>query len=838
MRSGCLLLVLFSLVLRLGAQGSRSDYERALSVEARTRDTVFRTGIRPQWLTDKSGFWYRVQTGPGTREWVFVSLPEGRREPLFDAAELARALGRELGTNLVPDTLPLEDVAVDSTNGLRTLRFRAGGSSWVTPLPKLEPKKDDRPPSELQPLQGRPTPRRSRTTGGETELTFVNRTGDDVELSWLDDQGVSRPYGRLRPGTERRQHTFAGHVWIGTDREGRTVDAFLATEEPGRAVFLGSSRPKANAERPTERREAKAPGSSPDGRWTAFITNFNLHLRGADGTSRALTTDGTVSNAYVSEVHWSPDSSHVVGRRVQAVPPHIVSWIEALPKGQTQPALRSHSYFKPGDPLPTPRIALFEARTGNRIDPDHALFANPFTEDGDIPIRWSPEGSEFYVDYNQRGHQVYRILAIDRSGKVRTVVEETPRTFVDWTAKTWRQWLDGSGELLWMSERSGWCHLWLVDARTGTVKNAVTGGDWVVRSVEHVDVERRQVWFLAGGIRPGQDPYLLHLCRVGFDGSGLVVLTEGDGTHKVEFSPDRRWFIDTWSRVDQPPVAELRSAEDGRLLTILERGDMSRLLATGWTVPERFAAKGRDGKTDIHGVVIRPSNLDPNRRYPVVEEIYAGPHGAFAPKEFGRATRQHAMAELGFVVVQLDGMGTSQRSKAFQDVSWKNLADSGFPDRRIWIRAAAETRPWMDLGRIGIYGGSAGGQSALRALLDHGDFYKVAVADCGCHDNRVDKIWWNEQWLGWPVDESYRRSSNVEDAGKLNGKLLLIVGEVDTNVDPASTLQVSAALVRADKDFELLVMPSTNHGAAETPYGSRRRMDFLVRHLHGREPRW
>jgi dipeptidyl aminopeptidase/acylaminoacyl peptidase len=290
--------------------------------------------------------------------------------------------------------------------------------------------------------------------------------------------------------------------------------------------------------------------------------------------------------------------------------------------------------------------------------------------------------------------------------------------------------------------------------------------------------------------------------------------------------------------VDQPPVTELRRASDGARVLELERANATALTAAGWTIPERFVALGRDGTTPIYGVLIRPSHFDPTRSYPVVEEIYAGPQAAFAPKEYGRLLRQHAMAELGFIVVQRDGMGTCQRAKAFHDVCWKNLADAGFPDRKAWIRAAAAARPYMDLTRVGLYGGSAGGQNALRGLLDHGDFYSVGVADCGCHDNRMDKIWWNEQWLGWPVDDAYRRSSNVEDAGKLQGHLRLVVGEVDTNVDPASTMQVVNALEKAGKDFDLLVMTGVNHGAAETPYGTRRRMDFLVRHLHHREPRW
>ena len=249
-------------------------------------------------------------------------------------------------------------------------------------------------------------------------------------------------------------------------------------------------------------------------------------------------------------------------------------------------------------------------------------------------------------------------------------------------------------------------------------------------------------------------------------------------------------------------------------------------------------AKGRDGRTDIHGIVIRPSNFDSGKKYPVIEDIYAGPHGFFVPKEWGLGLRQRTLAELGFIVVQIDGMGTNWRSRAFHDVCWKNLRDSGFPDRIAWLKAAAASVcPQMDLTRVGIFGGSAGGQSALAALLHHGDFYRAGVADCGCHDNRMDKIWWNEAWMGWPVGPEYAENSNVTHAAKLTGKLLLTVGELDHNVDPASTMQVVNALIAADKDFEMLVAPGRDHGAGERPYLVRRRMDFFVRHLLGVEPR-
>jgi dipeptidyl aminopeptidase/acylaminoacyl peptidase len=244
-------------------------------------------------------------------------------------------------------------------------------------------------------------------------------------------------------------------------------------------------------------------------------------------------------------------------------------------------------------------------------------------------------------------------------------------------------------------------------------------------------------------------------------------------------------------------------------------------------------ALGRDGITPIYGIIHRPAGFDPDKRYPVIESIYAGPHGAHVPKSFRTTYGQQRLTDLGFIVVQIDGMGTNWRSKAFHDVCWKNLGDAGFPDRIRWIRAAAQRYPYLDIRRVGIYGGSAGGQNALRALLAHGDFYQVAVADCGCHDNRMDKIWWNEQWMGWPVGPHYIEQSNVTQAHRLQGKLLLMVGELDRNVDPASTMQVVKALIKADKDFDMLVIPGAGHGAAGTAYGRRRLQDFFVEHLLG-----
>lgn len=602
------------------------------------------------------------------------------------------------------------------------------------------------------------------------------------------------------------------------------------------------------------RRRTRPPAvtKSPDGKWEVLVRGHNLALRNVErNEEQSLTHDGNPGNSYartaqrarmvemrfdekddespVPEVYWAPDSRRFVAMRTRPGVERMVYLVESSPKDQLQPKLDSYPYAKPGDEIPVRKPHLFELEGRREIRISEDLFLNPWSIEG---VRWRSDSSEFTFLFNERGHQVLRILGVDaQTGEVRKVVEEKSETFVNYSGKFFCDYLDKTGEIIWMSERDGWNHLYLYDAKEGVLKNQITRGDWVVRGVERLDAEARQIYFRAGGIQAGQNPYYVHFCRIDFDGSNLLVLTQGDGTHSVEFSPDRRFLIDTYSRVDSAPITELRCASDGTRVCVLEEADISELRASGWKAPERFAARGRDGETEIYGIIHRPREIDPARKYPVIESIYAGPHDSFVPTAFRGSYTQEKLTKLGFIVVQIDGMGTSNRSKKFHDVCWKNIADAGFPDRILWMKAAAEKYPEMDLTRVGIYGTSAGGQSALGGLLAHGDFYKAGVSDCGCHDNRLDKIWWNEQWMGWPVGPHYDEQSNVTQAHRLQGKLLLMVGELDKNVDPASTMQVVNALIKAGKQFELLVMPGAGHGVARTAYGWKRIEDFFVRTL-------
>jgi hypothetical protein len=571
--------------------------------------------------------------------------------------------------------------------------------------------------------------------------------------------------------------------------------------------------------------------NSPDGKWTALIKEYNVYVGNDNGEEIQLSTDGIEGNSF-GMLSWSPDSKIIIASKIIPGEPKPVYLIESSPPGGGRAKLRTRLYPLPGDKYTSYELWIFDfaSRKGTKVDTARIDFYGPAN------IRWMDEGKRFLFHKTDRGHQRFRIFKVDaQTGETKTIFDDHPDTFVNTTYDSFISYTEGNREIIYACERDGWKHLYLIDAVSGGIKNQITKGKWVIRSVDKVDEQKRQIWFRAGGFYPDQDPYFIHYFRVNFDGTGLVALTEGNGSHTIRYSPDEKYLIDTYSRVDMAPIHELRRTDDGKLICKLEEADITELKAKGWEAPEVFVAKGRDGKTDIWGIITRPRDFDPSKKYPVIEYIYAGPHSSYVPKTFRPATRWADMTELGFIVVQMDGMGTANRSKAFHDVCWKNLGDAGFPDRILWHKAVAKKYPYYDINRVGIYGGSAGGQNSTGALLFHPDFYKVAVSSCGCHDNRMDKASWNEQWMGYPVGPHYAASSNIENAYRLRGKLLLIVGELDTNVPPESTMRLVDALIKADKDFDLLVVPGMGHGSGGS-YGVRRRQDFFVRHLIGIEP--
>ncbi len=578
------------------------------------------------------------------------------------------------------------------------------------------------------------------------------------------------------------------------------------------------------------------PIPSPDGKQVAYIEGYNVIVRSATdphSPKRILTQDGTISLYYSNRIQWSPDGSKLLVCRRRPVEKRYVYYVESSPDDQLQPILHKQEYAKPGDELPQHYPTIIDLQTGSQVSADPHAIENQYELEW---LQWSEDSKYVTMEYNQRGHHLYQVLSMDAStGALRTVVEEKSDKFVNY-ARMWRQFIKGGKQLLWTSERDNWNHIYLFDVATGRLIRQVTKGEWCVREVLNVDEENGEIFFAASGVNKDEDPYNIHYYKVGIDGRHLTELTPELGNHTATFSSDFRYVADTYSTPANAPVSVLRNAADGKQIKTIATADISKLKKAGWVAPEVFVAKGRDGQTDMWGIIQRPTNFDPNKKYPIIEYIYAGPGDAYTPKSFYSYNwSMTSLAELGFIVVQLDAMGTAWRGKKFEEVCYKNLKDAGFPDRELWIRAAAEKYAYMDTSRVGIFGASAGGQESTTAVLLHGDFYKAAYSSCGCHDNRMDKIWWNELWMSYPIDSSYVECSNVYNAHRLRRPLMLVVGELDDNVDPSSTMQVVNALIKAGRDFELVVVPGVHHTMGEE-FGERKRFDFFVRNLIGVTP--
>lgn len=578
------------------------------------------------------------------------------------------------------------------------------------------------------------------------------------------------------------------------------------------------------------------PGA-PDRGVRARVSEGKVQYRKAgDSDWTTLSTTDGFTRAVVS-----PDEKYVVGTRVFPGDRKETFVVQTNMPG-TRGVLKTRQYDQPGDKLDTCTYVMYDVATGKATDfPYEPLVCGGYPWANPPGVQWwRPDGQtdwSFTVEAEIRGYQEYKVYrAWPAQGKWEVMIDETSKTFVDTGDQALRK-LQKQDGAIWLSERDGWSHIYLVNGVTSdgnkTKVKQLTKGEWVVRDIVNVDEDREVITFTANGKEAG-DPYFMHTYSVKLDGTGLKRLDEGNGTHSADWSPEKRYFVDTRSTVNDMPVYDLID-RDGKKIAEIARATDSQPNGPKLLEPKVFTSKGRDGKTDIWGIIHFPSDFDPERSYPVLENIYAGPHDSFVPKTFSPYQYSQDMAELGFIVVQIDGMGTDNRGKAFQDVCWKNLKDAGFPDRIAWMKAAAKVYPQMDLSRVGIYGTSAGGQESSAGVLFHPDFYKVAVSSCGCHDNRIDKYWWNEQWMGYPIGPQYSECSNIDNAKNLVGHLLLIVGEVDSNVPPETTYKFAQALMTAGKDFELVTIPGSDHTSGG-PFGERKRRDFFVKWLLGVEP--
>jgi dipeptidyl aminopeptidase/acylaminoacyl peptidase len=564
---------------------------------------------------------------------------------------------------------------------------------------------------------------------------------------------------------------------------------------------------------------------SPDGKTRLRLNETgNLELVRGSERPQTLTTDASPEREY-GVFYWSPDSKTAVAYRTTPGDRLKMFRIRSIPESGVRPQLVEQTYDLPGDKLDSSELIVIDAATGKM-----KKAATDSIDFWDLPLPWwSPDGKTFRIDQLHRGYQRERIIEIDRqTGAARTVIDEKTDTFL-MPSYSWAH--ESPDEVLWASERDGWRHLYAIDARTGAVKRQLTKGNWVVRDVAYVGDDR--LVFSANGREADRDPYFLNWYSLDLKNPGEPkLLTPEPANHTGMISPDGRFLIDSFSTVDIAPEHALRDAKTGEILVHLEQADISQWQAQGFRPAESFHTKGRDDKTEIYGLIYRPTDFDKTKKYPVVEYIYNGPHDAYVPKSWFAYDRCSMLAELGFVVVMIDGMGTAHRGKEFHRVSYKNLGDSGLPDHMKWIKAAAAKYAEMDLSKgVGIFGYSAGGYDSAHALLTHPEFYTVAVSLAGNHDHRTDKVWWNELWMGYPVGPNYAEQSNVTLAPNLKGKLFLICGEQDDNVNPhAATMQLVDALVKADKDFDMLYLPGRTHNLGGW-YVDRKIFEYFVKNL-------
>lgn len=602
---------------------------------------------------------------------------------------------------------------------------------------------------------------------------------------------------------------------------------------------------------------------SPDGKRAAFIREFNLWVRDiATNKELPLTTDGIKDFGYSTDnagwkksnrpiLAWSPDSKKIATYQQDQ---RNVSDMYLVTTNVGKPTLQSWKYPLPGDKeiimihrviveVDNPKVIRL------KIPPDahRGTLCDDISCDGSVfgDVQWNKDASQLAFVSTSRDHKQEKFYITNAAtGAIRQVFEETvPTQFESGQGGANWRYLDTSNEIIWFSERDNWGHLYMYDASTGKLKYQITKGAWTITRILRVDEKTRMIYFLAVGRESGRNPYLSHLYRIGLDGKNLSLLTPEDGNHQVALSPSGKYFTDSYSKQDVPPVTVLRGS-DGKLIVSLEKADISRLTATGWKPPTPVIVKSRDGQIDLYGLMYTPSKIDRNRKYPVVNYIYPGPQGgSIGNWSFSNAKGDNqALAELGFVVVAIEGTCNPLRSKSFHDMCYGNMADNTLPDQISGIRQLAEKYPYMDLDRVGIWGHSGGGYATAAAMFRFPEFYKVGISESGNHDNRNYEDDWGERYIGLLTEQAdgksnYDAQANQNHAKNLQGKLLIAHGMMDDNVPPYNSLLVVEALVKANKDFDLLLFPNSRHGYGEfSLYMTRRRWDYFVRNLQGAVP--
>ncbi len=595
---------------------------------------------------------------------------------------------------------------------------------------------------------------------------------------------------------------------------------------------------------------------SPDGKWAAFVKDHNLFVRYVPtGEVSQMSRDGVQDFDYATNlpglgemvrqgtqdvkqgpvVYWSPDSSKLVVCRIDSRNAGRFTSLQYVPPNQLRPKAYTFVYPLPGEVLPSVEAFIVDIKSAKLIPVKTPALESSWDSGPDFV--WFPDSKSFHYDFNERGFKAMELRSVDaETGEQKVLLREQSGQYVD-PGESFSRFIEGTGEILWTSERDGWNHLYLYDGKTGKLINQLTQGPWVVHRIAAVDDKNRKVYFLAGGREKNEDPYQTHLYSVGLDGKGLTLLSPEDASHSASVSPDFAFYVDSFSRPDLPGASILRRIKDGSEVRVLVKGDAADLLATGWKYPEPFKGKSADGKTDLYGLIWRPSNFDASKMYPIIEQIYTGPQDFFTPKTFGGSIFRgglQAMAELRAIVVMMDGRGTTGRSRAFHEFSYHNLGGS-FEDHVALIKQMAAKYPYMDVDRVGVYGTSAGGYGAAHAMLVFPEFYKVGVTISGDHDPRLDKTWWNELYQGYPIQDDYVAQSNVTMAGRLAGHLLIEHGDVDDNVHPAGSMRFVDALMKANKSFDMLFVPNMAHGERNN-YLVRRRWDYFVQNLLGVAP--